>query len=65
MEKITDNMMISDIQKVARTLNTNTISLQEYLQNGGKYSADIIDDESCGGFANKCSIGGLKVKIER
>jgi len=63
MERITDDMMIADIQRVAHLLNTNTISLDEYLKNGGKFSAEIIDDKECGGFANKCSIGGLKVKI--
>lgn len=64
MERITDDMMIADIQRVARLLNTNTISLDEYLKNGGKYSAEIIDDEECGGFANKCELGGLKAKID-
>ncbi|MDY6222174.1 MAG: hypothetical protein SPH90_07735 [Candidatus Alectryocaccobium sp.] len=45
MEMITDDMMIADIQRVAHLLNTNTISLNEYLKNGGKYSAEIINDE--------------------
>lgn len=61
----TDDMMIADIQRVARLLNTNSISLNEYLLNGGKYSEELIDDEDCGGFSNKCAIGGLKVKIDR
>lgn len=65
MEKVTDDMMIADIQRAAHLLNTNRISLEEYLQNGGKYSAENIDDDEWGGFANKCAIGGLKVKIDR
>ena len=64
MENNTDDMMIADIQRVAHILNTDTISLNEYIKNGGKYSAEIIDDEECGGFANKCELGGLKAKIE-
>ena len=62
MENITDDRMIEDIQRVAHLLNTNAISLGEYLKNGGKYNANMIDDEKSGGFANKCEIGGLKVK---
>lgn len=62
MENITDDMMIADIQRVAHLLNTNTISLGEYLRNGGKYNANIIDDKKSSGFANKCAIGGLKAK---
>ncbi|MCB6992170.1 hypothetical protein LI177_01470 [bacterium 210820-DFI.6.37] len=64
MRETTDDMMLADIQRVARQLNTSMISLNEYLKNGGKYSAKIIDDEECGGFANKCELCGLKVKID-
>jgi len=59
---VTDDEMISDIQRVARLLNTNQLSLNEYIDNGGKYSVDIIDDLDSGGFANKCSIAGIKVE---
>lgn len=62
MVNITDNSMIADIQRVARLNNTNQLSLKEYIDNGGKYSANIIDDYDSGGFANKCSIAGIKVK---
>ena len=62
MSIITDEEMIIDIQRVACLLNTNQLSLDEYIDNGGKYNADIIDDLDCGGFANKCSIAGIKVK---
>ncbi len=60
MESITDDEMIYDIQRVAHLLNTSELSLDDYLNNGGKYSADIIDDSDCGGFANKCAIAGIK-----
>lgn len=62
MIMVTDDEMIIDIQRVASLLNTNQLSLNEYIDNGGKYSADIIDDLESGGFANKCSIAGIKVK---
>lgn len=62
MDIVTDDEMIIDIQRIASLLNTNQLSLREYIDNGGKYSADIIDDLACGGFANKCSIAGIKVK---
>ena len=62
MINITDDSMIADIQRVARLNNTNQLSLKEYIDNGGKYSANIIDDYDSGGFANKCSIAGIKVK---
>ncbi len=61
---ITDDMLTADIQRVAHLLNTNAISLNEYLKNGGKYSAEIINDEEFGGFANICELGGLKAKID-
>ena len=62
MEEVTDEEMILDIQRVAHKLNKNTLSLDDYLNNGGVYSADIIDDCDCGGFANKCQIAGIKGK---
>ena len=62
MEEVTDEGMILDIQRVAHKLNKNTLSLDDYLNNGGVYSADIIDDCDCGGFANKCQIAGIKGK---
>lgn len=42
MSIITDEEMIIDIQRVACLLNTNQLSLDEYIDNGGKYNADII-----------------------
>ena len=62
MGDITDDEMIADIQRVARSLNTSRLSLEEFLDNGGKYSADVIDDVDCGGFSNKCALAGMKVK---
>jgi len=62
MLNITDDEMIADIQRVASLINTNQLSLKEYLDNGGKYSVNIIDDCDSGGFANKCSLAGIKVK---
>lgn len=62
MVNITDDEMIADIQRVARLMNTNQLSLQEYIDNGGKYGVNIIDDYDSGGFANKCCIAGIKVK---
>lgn len=62
MANITDDEMILDIQRVAHLLNTNQLSLEEYIENGGKYSADIIDDWDCGGFGAKCELAGIKYK---
>ena len=53
---------IADIQRVARMLNSNQLSLQEYMENGGKYSREIIDDCETGGFANLCELAGVKIK---
>ena len=57
-----DNDKIADIQRVARMLNCNQLSLEEYLKNGGKYSREIIDDCDSGGFANICELAGVKTK---
>ena len=54
--------MIKDIQRIACFLNTNKLSLREYIENGGKYSESIIDDHELGGFANKCELAGIKPK---
>ena len=63
MDQITDDEMIYDIQRVAHSLNTNQLSLKEYLKNGGKYSAEMIDDCDSGGFANKCELAGIRIKV--
>ena len=61
-EKGIDDMdMILDIQRVAYSLNTNTLSLEEYLLNGGIYEEETINDCESGGFANKCELAGIKV----
>ena len=60
MDNMTDDEMIRDIQRVAHLLNTNQLSLEEYLKHGGKYGADVIDDCDSGGFAGKCELAGLK-----
>lgn len=62
MQKISDDEMIKDIQRIACFLNTNKLSLREYIENGGKYSESIIDDHELGGFANKCELAGIKSK---
>ena len=48
--------------RVARMLNYNRLSLEEYLKNGGKYSREIIDDCDSGGFANICELAGVKTR---
>lgn len=65
MENVTDDMKITDIQRVAHLLNTSRLSLEEYVGNGGKYSADVIDDEDSGGFSNLCALAGIKRKFEK
>ena len=62
MVNITDDEMIADIQRIAQLMNTNQLSLKEYIDNGGRYSENIINDYDSGGFANKCCIAGIKVK---
>ena len=57
-----DHDKIADIQRVARMLNSNQLSLQEYLENGGKYSREIVNDCETGGFANLCELAGVKIK---
>ena len=44
MIEVSDDAKIIDIQRVAHMLNCNRISLEEYLNNGGHYSREIIDD---------------------
>ena len=57
-----DHDKIADIQRVARMLNSNQLSLQEYLENGGKYSREIVDDCETGGFSNLSELAGVKIK---
>lgn len=62
MLEISDNEIITDIKRVASLLNTNTLSLSDYLGNGGKYSKEIVNDIEGSSFANKCELAGIKVK---
>ena len=64
MIEVSDDMKIIDIQKVAHMLNRNRISLEEYLNNGAKYSRELINDLENGGFSNLCALAGLKVKMD-
>ena len=64
MIEVSDDMKIIDIQKVAHKLNSNRISLEEYLNNSGNYNREIIDDLENGGFSNLCALAGLKVKMD-
>ena len=57
-----DDEKIADIQKVARLLNTNVLSLEEYLENGGKFPREIIDNCDEGSFGNFCTLAGIKTK---
>lgn len=61
MQNVTDNEIILDIQRVARRLNTNKLSLNDYLNNGGKYSGEVIDDPEWGSFGSRCELAGIKV----
>ncbi len=57
-----DDVIIADIQRIARELNTNKLSLDEYINNGGKIAKDILSDDEQGGFANFCELAGVKAK---
>ena len=46
---------------MAHSLNTNTLSLEEYPLNGRIYEEETINDCENGGFANKCELAGIKV----
>lgn len=61
MQKVSDDEKILDIQRVVRLLNTNKLSLNDYLNKGGKYSKEIIDDSEWGSFGNWCELAGIKV----
>lgn len=56
-----DDRVISDIRRVAASLNTSSLSREEYRQNGGIYTEDVLDDDF-GGFANLCELAGIKVR---
>lgn len=58
-----DDYIIMDIQRIASLLNTSKLSFYEYLDNGGQFGKDIIDDEY-GGFSNFCELSGIKAKVE-
>ena len=62
LNDVKDDEIIADISRVARLLNANKLSLTEYLNYGGKYPIEIINDIDSGGFANKCEMAGIKVK---
>lgn len=57
---VTDSDIVLDIQKIARQLNTNTLSEEQYCQNGGKYPIELINE--FGGFNSRCELAGLKSK---
>jgi hypothetical protein len=62
-DDITDDEIIMDIQRVARALNTSTLSEEEYRISGGKYSEKIDRDrDDCGSFGNYCALAGIKNK---
>ena len=65
MQNVTDNELIADIQRVARCLNTNKLSLNDYLNNGGKYPREIIDDSEWGSFGSRCELAGIKMTIQK
>lgn len=62
MTRVDDTRKIEDIQRVARTLNVNRLSLDEYLGNGGIYPREVIDDWETAGFASLCELAGIKDK---
>lgn len=62
MDECIDNEIIADIQRCARLRNTNILSFEEYIESGGKYSEKMTDCEELG-FANLCTLAGVKVKI--
>lgn len=57
-----DNEIIADIRKVASKLNQNSLSEEEYFNNGGKFDLEIFNDEDLGSFANFCELAGIKIK---
>lgn len=68
MQNVPDNELITDIQRVARSLNTNKLSLNAYLNNGGKYPREVIDDPEWGvtfdgGFWNHQGSIGTEVHM--
>ena len=60
MLEVSDMEIIQDIQRVARTLNTNKLSIDDYLNNGGKYPREIVDDPEWGSFGCRCELAGIK-----
>lgn len=60
MQNVSDNELITDILRVARCLNTNRLSLNDYLNNGGQYPREIIDDPEWGSFVSRCELVGIK-----
>lgn len=63
MIEVSDKEKIIDIQRVARLLNSNQLSLEEYLNNDGIFSRELIDDVESGCFSNLCELAGIKVKM--
>ena len=62
-EDINSNDVIIDLRRVAQKLNSNMLSSSEYIENGGKYSLSIFDDDF-GSFSNYCELAGLKYKTK-
>lgn len=58
-EGVTDDDIILDIQRIAHRLHTNTLSQEQYCQNGGKYPIELINE--FGGFQSRCELAGLKL----
>ncbi len=56
--------VIADLIRIARSLNTSTLSEEEYHKNGGKFHFEELD-EDFGGFANYCALAGIKCEKEK
>lgn len=55
--------VICDIQKIARRLNTNCLSYEEYIENGGMYHFENNEElqNEIGSFSNAVELAGLKI----
>lgn len=52
-----DDEIIIDIKRISALLNTNKLSFDEYVKNGGKFEKQISEEL---GFSNYCELSGIK-----
>ena len=58
-----DNEIIFDIRRVAASLNTSELGFSEYVNNGGKFVSQMVEEEY-NSFASYCELAGIKGYVD-